>query len=468
MMLDEKMLQAARVWITAHSGEMVQDLIRLVAVPSVSDPEDPEYPPFGKACRDVEQLCLEMAAAYGFETESFGHYCARASIGSGEELAFWSHLDVVPAGEGWRYDPFQAIEREGYVIGRGTQDNKGSAVSVLYLMRFLRETGYPLRHRLTLYVGFSEENGMADAAYFARTQKQPPLSIVADCGFPVCVGERGTLTVRLKARRPLGEAVEELKADGPMYMLPETAVLRTREPVRAECGGIDVAQDGRLLTAHGVADHAAAPGDTPNALYLLADAACKNGLDPEGTLAFLRDAAADPAGTALGIACADEASGPLVCGVTTAGLEEGRLWFTVSCKFPVTKTVEELLSLVRATAEKNGFETEALRTHEPVHHAKLGPVVRGLTDIYNEVMGVKTEPFVMSGGTYARELKNALPFGTGMPMPPRPAHLFAPGHGDYHQANKSIETERMQKACLIYAASVFWLDTPELSRDIYG
>ena len=53
-------------------------------------------------------------------------------------------------------------------------------------------------------------------------------------------------------------------------------------------------------------------------------------------------------------------------------------------------------------------------------------------------------------------------------MPPRPAHLFAPGHGDYHQANKSIETERMQKACLIYAASVFWLDTLELSRDIYG
>ena len=56
----------------------------------------------------------------------------------------------------------------------------------------------------------------------------------------------------------------------------------------------------------------------------------------------------------------------------------------------------------------------------------------------------------MSGGTYARKLPNSFAFGTGMPLPPAPAGLFLPGHGDYHQPDEAISTERMRKALIIY------------------
>ena len=41
-------------------------------------------------------------------------------------IGLWNHLDVVPLGEGWDYAPFDPVVRDGYLIGRGAQDNKGA------------------------------------------------------------------------------------------------------------------------------------------------------------------------------------------------------------------------------------------------------------------------------------------------------------------------------------------------------
>ncbi|TLD96572.1 succinyl-diaminopimelate desuccinylase [Helicobacter jaachi] len=40
-------------------------------------------------------------------------------------LCFAGHIDVVPPGQGWEYEPFCAMEHDGYIYGRGTQDMKG-------------------------------------------------------------------------------------------------------------------------------------------------------------------------------------------------------------------------------------------------------------------------------------------------------------------------------------------------------
>lgn len=44
-----------------------------------------------------------------------------------------AHMDVVPAPpQGWHFPPFSAAEHQGFIYGRGTLDNKNSAiVSVL-------------------------------------------------------------------------------------------------------------------------------------------------------------------------------------------------------------------------------------------------------------------------------------------------------------------------------------------------
>ena len=55
-----------------------------------------------------------------------------------------------------------------YLIGRGVQDNKMTAIGVFHVMNCLRELGVPMKHRYTLYMGTSEETGMEDVRYFVR------------------------------------------------------------------------------------------------------------------------------------------------------------------------------------------------------------------------------------------------------------------------------------------------------------
>src|SRR5215207_3224304 len=44
----------------------------------------------------------------------------------GPHFGFAGHLDVVPAGDGWSSDPFQAVIEDGVLIGRGASDMKSA------------------------------------------------------------------------------------------------------------------------------------------------------------------------------------------------------------------------------------------------------------------------------------------------------------------------------------------------------
>jgi carboxypeptidase PM20D1 len=76
-------------------------------------------------------------------------------------VAFLAHMDVVDAiTANWASDPYRSVERDGYLYGRGTQDNKfGVAVLVSTFAR-LKRTGYvPDRDMLLAFSG-DEETGM--------------------------------------------------------------------------------------------------------------------------------------------------------------------------------------------------------------------------------------------------------------------------------------------------------------------
>ena len=63
--------------------------------------------------------------------------------GPGPTFAFNTHIDVVPAGDGWLSDPFNLRESDGNLYGRGACDAKGPMTAMLEAMRLLiavRET----------------------------------------------------------------------------------------------------------------------------------------------------------------------------------------------------------------------------------------------------------------------------------------------------------------------------------------
>ena len=81
-------------------------------------------------------------------------------IGKHQAILFIGHLDVVEARrEDWTTDPFQFVERDGFVYGRGTEDMKeGDAILVTNFIRLKKESFAPDRD-LILALTADEEGG---------------------------------------------------------------------------------------------------------------------------------------------------------------------------------------------------------------------------------------------------------------------------------------------------------------------
>ena len=68
-------------------------------------------------------------------------------------FAMLSHLDVVPAGEGWTSDPYTLTVDDTALRGRGVTDDKGPAIAALYAMAIARELYPDLPHGVRLWLG---------------------------------------------------------------------------------------------------------------------------------------------------------------------------------------------------------------------------------------------------------------------------------------------------------------------------
>ena len=95
-------------FIEENLDGMKKDLKELVSYNSVrSDDEKP----FGKMNRAVLESALRLMEEKGLRTENVDYYCGFGEVGEGDQLiGILAHLDIVPAGEGWKHDPFDMAD----------------------------------------------------------------------------------------------------------------------------------------------------------------------------------------------------------------------------------------------------------------------------------------------------------------------------------------------------------------------
>lgn len=113
--------------IDEHWEEFLEFLQTVMKVPSVKgEPED--HAPFGKAPREVLDLVLKKGKEVGFKTKVIDDAIGYVQWGEDDEdyIGIIGHLDVVPAGSGWDFPPFDLSEKDGRFYGRGILDNKGA------------------------------------------------------------------------------------------------------------------------------------------------------------------------------------------------------------------------------------------------------------------------------------------------------------------------------------------------------
>jgi succinyl-diaminopimelate desuccinylase len=147
-------------------------------------------------------------------------------FGDGEHLCFAGHIDVVPAGQGWDTPPYEAVEKEGFIYGRGTQDMKSGVAA---FVQALKETE-DFKGTLSLLLTSDEEGEATDGTikvlqYLKEKGMLPDVCVVAEptCeevfGDAIKVGRRGSINGYLTLKGKQGHAAYPEKAINPIHQI---------------------------------------------------------------------------------------------------------------------------------------------------------------------------------------------------------------------------------------------------------
>lgn len=421
--------------IDGFKQEMLDTLSRWINVPSVKGEEAPGAP-FGVEVRRALDVALADAEAMGFSVRNFDGYAGDVRMGPEgvEPLAILAHVDVVPAGDGWSTDPFQAVVKDGKIYGRGTSDDKGPAVAALYAMYALKKAGVPLNREIRLILGCDEESGWGCMHYYMEHCDMPKMGFSPDANFPVINTEKGMLHLSVRGAYHKGGLVKEISVGERCNVVPGSAVatvygdeaLCARAASFAQEKGYDLKVQAQadgiaLLTVTGVPGHAAFPEGARNALGQLL--VVLKALGMEGSLAVLADrVGAEYDGLSLGIRCKDETSGPLTCnlGILRYNEQDG-LYATLDIRYPILCDHRALTHCIEAALAPEVAVTVDSQK-DPHHVSPHSKLVNDLLDAYHEVTGLPREAVATGGGTYARALEEGVAFGSVFPGEEELAH----------------------------------------------
>ncbi len=442
--------------LIALREDMVDTLQRWVRVPSVRAERSANDAPFGSEVRRALDIAMADIKRLGMHPRDIDGYACDAEIGEGDEvIAVLAHLDVVPEGEGWQHEPYGAQIANGRLYGRGSGDDKGPAVAVLFAMKALQDAGVPLRRRCRLILGCDEECGMQDLEYYDQKIGLPEKGFSPDADFPLINTEKGIMAMNLHA--PNSDArLLELRAGTRQNVVPgqaqalldgdwREAAANAFETDDERCA-IEATLEGHAtrIVVTGVPAHASTPESGRNAAKMLLRVLAKLGIGGEPVALLNCTVGDEDTGEGLGIAGKDAVSGSLTINLGLLSLGEGNVNVTFDCRYPVFFDDRMISTTVARRLSPAGFEMDPVSVSAPHHVPESSELVQKLIGVYNEVTGEKAKPFAIGGGTYARHLKEGVAFGMLFPGEPELAH----------QAEEYITLETYYKAARIYAYAI--------------
>jgi len=487
---------AARAYVQACGRAEAVELTRaLVAFPTVRAEEKTFGPAADQMGAYLEGVARDLGGTFravdGREVFEVALGDPAAEVG----VAFLTHGDVVPVGEGWTRKPFEATVEGDLLYGRGSEDDKGPTAAALVAMRALQAAGYQPRERVQVIVGMGEEHDWNGMQKYAREVKKPRHVISLDANFPVVISEFGFVAWTLVSKgdggpaSPKDRCARVVSASGGSFLtqVPGEATA-TLAPPRGEPAAKFLArvkalaeQDaaargapfgaevspapggaGVLVRTTGRSVHSSVADKGANPLWPLAAIAARAGACGTGAGRLLHVLAArfdgDHGGEKLGVAYSDPVMGKLLVIPTVLKAEAGRATLGVNMRRPAGMDgpafAEKLKGALAALSRDHGplEEDESQRFLGEPHLADVrGELVPKLLAIYSELTGEKDpRPITVRGGTYARLFPGAVSFG-----PELPGHTYRG-----HAPDEAIELPTLDLITRASLEAVLRLDAP--------
>lgn len=455
-MIDKKIDKLFEEWVSLNKDRILSKWIELAKIPSITSEKAPDAP-FGTECAKALNFSASLFDSDKITNTVYaeGGY-ALAHYGTGDKtIGLFCHSDVVPVGDGWLYtEPFSPIIKDGSLIGRGVEDNKSGIIASLCVMEFLRDNGIDLNSRLEAFIGSDEECGMKDMDSYLKDHKIPDVSFVPDADFPCSTGEKGIYHFWAKSKTAF-EQIAEISAGEAFNIVLDNVTVKIKycekllnELKEKADSSFDVSaeSDTIILKAKGVAKHASIPEGSVNAALVVFKLLCDCENLCENDRKILSGAVTALScyyGKGLNISHEDINFGKLTCVNGMVKTEDGCLMLSFDVRYGDTLEASVLESNADEALESLGYEVTYKNNSPGFAIDKDSEIPHILESIYAEITSVPLKSVLMSGGTYARRLKNAFSIGTSVILPERetPALQMPDGHGGPHQCDEKIDIE---------------------------
>lgn len=437
--------------LEAQFAPLKDAIIELVRIPSVCD-EGADGFPFGPAVDRALRKALEIAAGLGFRTfyEEDGYY-GYAEVGEGQEiLGIMGHVDVVPAGslEDWAIYPFDPVERDGMLYGRGTQDDKGPLLAALFAVRALMDARVNLNKRVRFIFGTDQESLWRGIKRYQVKEELPAMGFAPDSRFPLVYVEKGLLQCLLEGNNKSGLRITGGSA---FNTVPDSVTYYSAyqedlaEELRSR--GYDYAGNDDVLIVMGKAAHAMEAENGINAIAQLCIALDALGTE-SGVVRFIAcEVGEDPYATRIFGPCADKPSGQLKFNVSKIDVGETEQ-IAIDCRIPVTLSKENIVNKLSAAARRYGLVYHEVDWLKPLFLPQDHFMIKTLMRVYSLISGdLVSDPIATDGVTYARAMDNCVAFGA----------IFPDELNTEHQPNERVVLKNLHKAMEIYAQAVYEL-----------
>lgn len=132
---------------------------------------------------------------------------ARVGKPGGKKLLVAAHMDVVPAGDGWKTRPFNPVIKDNKMFGRGVADNKSSLIASLLVLEYLKQYEHVLDGQFIFAAVADEETGSTMGMEFLLkkrvfTKDNVDFAIIPDTEGEmkkIYIAEKGVLNLKVTA-----------------------------------------------------------------------------------------------------------------------------------------------------------------------------------------------------------------------------------------------------------------------------
>lgn len=440
-----------------YEQESIDALRPWIQIDSVYDEStSTKEKPFGEGVSKALEYIACLAEKEGFNVDRCNGYCTEISFGEGDLIAIYAHADVVPISGKWTKVPFGAEIVDDIMYGRGTSDDKGPAMAAFYALKALKENNLINDYKVSLVIGGNEESGSRCLEYYFHTlhKPYPKYGFTPDGNFPLIYGEKGITgyshtmnlnlkdVISIKAGVASNSVIDEARAKVNKNSLSKESLDAYFSSTKATYS-LTQYEDYDELVVYGKSSHGSMPLLGVNAgLHLLEYLANKDNLTD---LKRVCKAYLETDGKEFDTFVEGKYLHETTYNVGLMEYSNNKLEMIVNFRYPENcdpKEIEaKLIALNLGEIKFYGYGETLLFEPET-------PFIQTLLKVYQEETGdYKTPIMTIGGGTYAKETKNSVAFGSAFP-----------GRNDkIHSPDEEIHISDYLSSQSIYARAIYEL-----------